>query len=232
MKKKLFLVFVGCTLGSLGCSDGGGYKFNKQSSGIYELDMQNNVGAYSKEAGEKVYSLRHWQMEIPNAYVRSRYGRNGAPNYFPETNSSNKFGITLFAVIDEETQTLIPDANIKSGKHSHNRVAIDLRNGRAIKRIRQAVKDSNVCLTRPYVNKEILGRKRVNQNPCDVSKALCGVDMYIDGWPLNVSLPREHYFSDPQYVCDMVLAFLNDKTTSRDSLLDLDDYQEWNKDND
>jgi len=55
-------------------------------------------------------------------------------------------------------------------------------------------------------------------NLCSEGKKKCRLILPIDGWPVDISLPRDLYFEDPQKYCGVVKDFLDDLTIERDDL--------------
>lgn len=219
------IIFVSLGLSIAACNDGG-YKFNKSKSGVYELDMRQEMKLYGPERGQVSYEKKAWRLDIPKTYIRSYYGANGKPRYSFESKVKNNYSMTLFAVIDEENSTLKPDPEVISGKHIEDRVAITIGNGIANEKTQAALHSKEQCVTRSFLFGEIQGSERSgNVNRCEEGKALCAVHMYMDAWPVNISLPRKHFVTDPQPVCEMVRDFLEDMTINRDSLTENGDVQ-------
>lgn len=215
------LSFVSFMFVLTACTDSGGYRFNKSKSGVYELDLRQEIKTFDPDSGDVTYEQKQWRLDIPKAYIRSHYGVNGKLAYSYEGKVENKYSMTLFAVVDEENSDLLPDPEVVSGRHVDTRIAISIGNGIASKTIRNAIRGKNECVTRNYLFEEILGSETPGRvNRCSEGKALCPVHMFIDAWPVSLSIPRDYYLNDPQPYCTMVRNFLDDLTISRDTLHD------------
>jgi len=179
--------------------------------GIYELDLtvQTNSREQSRVDGE---ILKHWRMDIPNAYIYKHFGLNGVPGRTP-SGKINQYGISLDTIIDPETMTLKPHPNRNSGGGEYA-ISIRLRNGGG----RRKYEGSNRCL-KPEEIDILMGRDKPTLPPCTSKR--CRLYTHVDGWSIEMSVLRKFYDNPEttQQFCEATKELLQSFTVSRDSLL-------------
>ncbi|HFB54648.1 MAG TPA: hypothetical protein ENJ46_01885 [Hellea balneolensis] len=179
------------------------------SSGIYKLDMQ--VAVKSKEPGNvdgKI--IKHWRMDIPNAYIYKHFGLNGVPGR-TRSGKINQYGIRLDTVLDPDTLTIGPRSP-QSAVESEYAMSIRLRNAGGNRKYEA----SNRCL-KPAEIDNMLGRDKPILFPCKSQR--CPLRTHIDGWSVSITIARKFYDNPEtaQQFCQATKEFLQSMTVSRDS---------------
>ena len=190
-----------------------GYNFNNTKRGVYELDLQTYSRVASEEDGEpSIYQLFTWRLDVPKAYIRSHYGRNGSPRFDPNRSGKNKFAMTLFTVIDTEAMKVLPDPNVLNGYPSEN--SMDIRIANSYTKITKLTDENTgfVCLTR----RQFAEANNLRGRDCTQKK--CTLMLPIDGWSTRISIPRDMYLDAPQKYCRLAKEFLDGLTVHRDDL--------------
>ena len=190
-----------------------GYNFNNTKRGVYELDLQTYKRVASEVDGEpSSHQLFTWRLDVPRAYIRSHFGRNGSPRYDPNRSGKNDYSIKLFTVIDTEAMKVLPDPNVLNGYPSENSMDISITNSFSKSR---KVADKNpelICWT----YRQLAEASNLRGRDCTQKK--CTLLLPIDGWSTRISIPRDMYLNDPQKYCRLAKEFLDGLTLHRDGL--------------
>ena len=213
--KVLYLLPIGifALLAAWVWSSRGGISYNIVSTGIYEVDLRITRVISRKN---NTYEDLQWRLDIPREYVFNQLGINGKPAGSPRRGKSNEFTINLTGKIDFETMTVVPFANGAKGRMAggENQVTIQLQNGSVHPKLRAesyCLKwNEALSITRP---------SSFTMPECDINRpGMCPVRMTLDGWIVELALDRPLY-PEPERSCEAVKNFLNERTISRDSLL-------------
>lgn len=151
-------------------------------------------------------------MDIPKAYIRSHYGRNGKPRYDPNRSGENSFGITLFTVMDIEAMKVLPDPNVLTGYPSENSMDIRITNSYSKSARLTDESSGRICITR----KQRAMESGLRIPDCTSKK--CALILPIDGWLARISIPRDMYLNEPQKHCRLAKDFLDGLTIQRDDI--------------
>ena len=183
-------------------------------SGTYPLDLRNEYKLYNPETKKMEWVKRQWRMDIPRAYVLDTRGRNGVPARNSENKFKNKQKFSMSVEIDPETMVISPNPYKRQSGHMSRRIDIHLRNSRSVDELLKAGGSEHKSLTYPEMS-ELTGSPEPAAGRCGPGKALCTLFMFVDGWPIRMSVSRDFYF-EPQPYCRAVREFLDDRTLHRD----------------
>ncbi len=176
---------------------------------LYELRFGTSAKDVTPLEAESL-PRKEWILNIPRAYVVDTTGANGA--HGPD----ESFLASLEIVLDPSLKTLAPLSKANKTSFPASSVRVKLMNEAfpsAISKVDYCVREDDYP---DFLKKN--GSKIWPRSQCLDFTRRCLVYANMDGWPVDIYLPKSVYFADPQPVCRAVEAFLDKHTTRRDSV--------------
>ena len=177
----------------------------------YELDFA--TGIHNNVVLPKDTPPFKWTLKVPRAFLVDLNGKSGVPNRGPE--SRNFYAADLHAVILPDNSGLSPATLAPNKKPLDRFIAINIYNESADWHMR----GFDACVTDDDYKKvmEAHGAKNEHDRQCFPQENRCDIYSHLDGWYVQMTVTRDIY-ADPENVCRLVKAFLNEHTVHRDDL--------------
>jgi hypothetical protein len=176
---------------------------------MYELRFRTSAKDVTPLEAESL-PRKEWILNIPRAYVVSTAGESGA--YGPD----DSFIARLEIVFDPNFKIPAPLGIASKTSFPASSVHVKLINlafPTTISKVDYCVREDDYP---DFLKKH--GSEYPPKPQCRNSSRRCLVHADMDGWPVDIYLPKSVYFADPQPVCRAVEAFLDKYTTRRDSV--------------
>jgi hypothetical protein len=174
----------------------------------YELEFKTSAKDVTPLEAESL-PRREWILNLPRAFIASTIGRNGT--YGPDDSNL----ATLMASYDPKTGTIAPLILAPNSRAEDKDIFIRLQNAGGHPQISQV----NYCVRDDDYSKFMASFGiKVRDGKCDERTPMCSSRTHLDGWSVEITMPRSVYFSDPQPAFRAMKEFLNKHTVRRDKL--------------